>query len=72
MEANGGPKINRCGFAHLAFEVDDVEETLKHVLQEGGSQIGELVRTDYDDGRKAVFVYTTDCEGNILELQSWK
>ena len=23
------PKINRCGLAHLAFEVDDVEETLK-------------------------------------------
>lgn len=63
--------INRCGIAHLAFEVDDVEKTLQLLLQKGGSQVGELVRTTYDDGRKAVFVYAADCEGNIIELQSW-
>jgi hypothetical protein len=33
--------------------------------------IGELVYADYEDGRKATFVYATDIEGNILELQSW-
>lgn len=65
------PLINRCGIAHLAFEVDDVEETLRLLLQNGGSQVGELVRTEYADGRKAVFVYAADCEGNIVELQSW-
>lgn len=63
--------VNRCGLAHLAFEVDDVEETLRLLLQKGGSQVGELVRTTYEDGRKAVFVYAADCEGNIIELQSW-
>ena len=47
------PQINRCGIAHLAFEVDDVEKTLDILLQEGGSQIGEVVKADYDDGRKA-------------------
>lgn len=66
------PLINRVGIAHLAFEVDDVEETLKSVLKEGGSQIGEVVKTEYDDGRKAVFVYAADREGNIIELQSWE
>ena len=66
------PQINRCGLAHLAFEVDDVEETLELVLREGGGQIGEVVRAEYEDGREAVFVYATDCEGNIIELQSWK
>lgn len=66
------PQINRCGLAHLAFEVDDVEETLDLLLQEGGSQIGEVVKADYEDGRKAVFVYAADCEGNIIELQSWQ
>ena len=55
----------------MAFEVDDVEETLRNLLKEGGSQIGEVVNADYDDGRKAIFVYATDCEGNIIELQSW-
>lgn len=71
MLSAGAPQINRCGLAHLAFEVDDVQETLKRLLQEGGGQIGEVVNADYGNGRKAVFVYATDCEGNIIELQSW-
>lgn len=65
------PRINRQGIAHLAFEVDDVEETLKRLLQEGGSQFGEVVKAEYEDGRKASFVYAADCEGNIIELQNW-
>lgn len=32
---------------------------------------GELVETIYEDGRKAVFVYAADPEGNIIEIQSW-
>lgn len=71
MVSSEAPQINGCGLAHLAFEVDDVEETLKLLIQEGGSQIGEVVKADYEDGRKAVFVYARDCEGNIIELQSW-
>lgn len=63
--------VNKCGFAHIAFEVDDVKETLQKLLEAGGSQIGELVTADYEDGRKAVFVYAADIEGNIIELQSW-
>lgn len=64
-------RINQCGIAHLAFEVEDVEATLEILLQEGGSQVGELVKAEYEDGKKAVFVYAADCEGNIVELQSW-
>lgn len=71
MEPSENPCLNRHGIAHLAFEVEDVEKTLELLLQEGGSQIGELVKTEYEDGRKAIFVYATDCEGNIIELQSW-
>ncbi len=68
---NAGSSLNKCGIAHLAFEVDDVEKTLQLLLQKGGSQIGEVVKAKYEDGREAVFVYATDCEGNIVELQSW-
>ena len=68
---NNISQINRQGISHIAFQVDDVEEILKRLLQEGGRQIGEVVKAEYDDGRKAVFVYATDCEGNIIELQSW-
>ena len=68
---NSTAAINKCGIAHLAFEVDDVEKTLQLLLQNGGKQIGKIVRTVYKDGKTAVFVYATDCEGNIVELQSW-
>ena len=63
--------ISKCGFAHLAFEVDSVEKTLQLLLQKGGKQIGEVVKAEYEDGRKATFVYAADPEGNIIELQSW-
>lgn len=71
MQDNGKGVINRCGLAHIAFEVDNVEETLNRLLQAGGGQIGELVRADYANGKKAVFVYATDIEGNIIEIQNW-
>lgn len=71
MEGDTEHKINGYGLAHLAFEVDDVEMTLEKVLSAGGGAIGELVRAEYEDGRRATFVYATDPEGNILELQSW-
>ena len=63
--------VNTRGFTHLAFEVDDVAETLQRVLKAGGGQVGEVVTADYP-GRQAVFVYARDPEGNILDLQSWR
>lgn len=71
MEGNHVHPINAYGFAHLAFEVDDVAETLRQIMEKGGTTVGELVHAEYQDGRKAIFVYATDIEGNIIELQSW-
>ena len=65
-------EINRPGIAHIAFEVDDVEATLKEIIGAGGSSVGELVTAPYPDGLEAVFVYAKDPEGNIIELQSWR
>ncbi len=64
--------INSLGFAHIAFEVDDVKASLKEVIREGGGQIGEVVSVEYPGKVYATFVYAKDPEGNILELQSWK
>jgi catechol 2,3-dioxygenase-like lactoylglutathione lyase family enzyme len=64
--------VNAAGFSHIAFAVDNVEETLRAVLERSGGRIGEVVHAYYPDGRKASFVYATDPEGNILELQSWR
>ncbi len=65
-------EVNRPGFAHIAFEVDDVETTLELMIRAGGSQVGELVTADYPNNTEAVFVYARDPEGNIIELQSWR
>ncbi len=72
MEGDLAHQINAYGIAHLAFEVDNVPETLKKILAYGGGMVGELVCAEYEDGRKAIFVYATDIEGNIIELQSWE
>jgi catechol 2,3-dioxygenase-like lactoylglutathione lyase family enzyme len=64
--------INKPGFAHIAFEVDNVRETLKEVLAAGGGQVGDVVEAVYPEDIKATFVYAKDIEGNIIELQSWE
>lgn len=60
------------GFAHIAFEVDDVRVALTRLQQAGGSALGEVVTKQYETLGLATFVYARDIEGNILELQSWQ
>ncbi len=63
--------INRPGLAHLAFEVDDVEAAEDTVLAAGGGCVGDLVTTEIAGAGTITFVYVTDPEGNIIELQKW-
>lgn len=65
------PAVNRPGFGHLAFEVDDVHEARKEVEANGGGAIGEIVTLTTKVGTKVTWCYMTDPEGNIIELQSW-
>ena len=70
LPAPGPPASNREGYGHLAFHVDDVEETLNALLKHGGTAVGELVRTDLAGGQ-LTFIFAADPEGNIVELQNW-
>jgi predicted enzyme related to lactoylglutathione lyase len=63
--------VNRPGFCHIAFNVDDVYQAQKVVLQEGGKAVGEIVTLETSTGAKVTWCYVTDPEGNILELQAW-
>lgn len=65
------PAINRPGFAHLAFAVEDVAAARAEVLAAGGSTYGDLATFQTSDGREVTMVYLADPEGNIIELQSW-
>jgi catechol 2,3-dioxygenase-like lactoylglutathione lyase family enzyme len=67
----GAPVINRPGFAHIAFAVDDVSRARKEVIDAGGGIVGEIVTLQTATGAKVTFCYLTDPEGNIIELQSW-
>ncbi|MBK9714957.1 MAG: VOC family protein [Kouleothrix sp.] len=63
--------VNRPGFGHLAFEVDDVERARAEVLARGGAPVGEVVTLATATGARVTWCYVTDPEGNILELQAW-
>lgn len=65
------PAINEYGFGHIAFHVENVEETINEVLNNGGSTYGELIEKDIEGIGRLKVVYTRDPEGNIVEVQNW-
>jgi predicted enzyme related to lactoylglutathione lyase len=71
LEPRGKTAVNRPGFGHIAFSVDDVATAQQAVIQAGGRAIGEIVTLQTATGAKVTWCYVTDLEGNIIELQSW-
>jgi predicted enzyme related to lactoylglutathione lyase len=65
------PAINRPGFGHIAFAVEDVAAALAEVVAAGGRALGEVTRTDVPGRGALTFVYAADPEGNGIELQRW-
>jgi predicted enzyme related to lactoylglutathione lyase len=63
--------VNRPGFGHIAFSVEDVHAARTTVLQAGGRAVGEVVTVQIATGARVTWCYVTDPEGNIIELQSW-
>ncbi len=71
IEDKGLPQINQPGFAHIAFQVDFVNDAIEEFLSHGGSQLGESVTLTIANGAQVTLAYMRDPEGNIVELQSW-
>lgn len=63
--------VNRPGYAHIAFRVNDVAEARNRVLAAGGQIVGEIVTLQLSTGAVVTWCYVTDPEGNIIELQKW-
>jgi catechol 2,3-dioxygenase-like lactoylglutathione lyase family enzyme len=63
--------VNRPGFGHIAFIVDDVAQARQDVLAAGGNAVGEIVTHQPSPQSKVTWCYVTDPEGNIIELQNW-
>lgn len=66
------PAANRPGFAHIAFEVDDVAAARQAVLAHGGGDLGRIHTRPVPGAGTITLVYLTDPEGNIVELQHWE
>jgi predicted enzyme related to lactoylglutathione lyase len=71
MEEKPPPAANRKGLGHLAFSVDNVQEIIEKIIENGGRSLGEIVVRDVAGVGQITFVYATDPEGNILEIQNW-
>ena len=67
----GLPKANQCGFGHIAFAVENVDEALQAVIAGGGDAVGEIATGEVTGAGLIRLVYARDPEGNIVELQKW-
>jgi predicted enzyme related to lactoylglutathione lyase len=70
LEERPRPAVNRPGFGHIAFVVDDVAQARDSVLAAGGRAIGEIVTLTNAAGARLTWTYVSDPEGNVIELQS--
>ena len=70
LEARPPTAVNRPGFGHIAFVVADVPAARDAVLAAGGRAVGEVVTLGNAAGKALTWVYVTDPEGNVIELQS--
>ena len=69
---NAETLVNRKGFGHIAFKVDDVHEVLTRLLAYGGTQVGDVIETAIANAGQLTFVYAKDIDGNIIEIQHWQ
>jgi len=60
--------VNRPGFGHIAFVVDDVDAAREAVIAAGGGAVGRIVDVEIPNAGRISFVYVTDPEGNVIEL----
>ena len=71
LAEEGEKAVNRPGFGHIAFSVDDLQEALEEVLSHGCTAVGDVIILRPAAGKKVTWCYVRDPEGNIVELQSW-
>ena len=64
-------KPNQKGFGHIAFQTDEIHKLLDLALEKGANKIGELSEKYIDGVGLLTFIYISDPDGNIIELQNW-
>ncbi len=62
---------NKQGFGHIAFQVDNIIELLELALENGASKIGELSEHFVENVGLLKFIYISDPDENIIQIQNW-
>lgn len=70
LEERPRTAVNRPGYGHIAFVVDDVPAARDTVIAAGGRAVAEIVTLTNAAGARLTWTYVTDPEGNVIELQS--
>ncbi len=63
--------FNGFGFAHICFDVEDVEEVYDRFIRAGGSLVGKVVRYYPERDGSNILIYGKDPEGNGIEIRKW-
>ncbi|TEB13051.1 glyoxalase I [Pelotomaculum sp. FP] len=71
IERNEATSINKPGFAHIAFLVEDIRLICDKLLKNGGSMLGEIAKIKISGVGVLTIAYARDPEGNIVEVQNW-
>lgn len=72
MQEHNPIMANHLGFTHIAFEVENVSQTLNLAIDHGGKRLGQVTERRVEGVGMLTFVYFRDPEGNIVEIQSWE
>lgn len=64
------PCVNEPGYAHIAFEVEDIRAIRDEIIRAGGDDQGEITDFGTVDAPRLV-VYMRDPEGNVIELEGF-
>jgi predicted enzyme related to lactoylglutathione lyase len=60
---------NHHGIRHIAFTVNNMEETIEKINKMGGKPLGKTTTIELLGVGNLVFKYMRDPEGNIIEIQ---
>jgi catechol 2,3-dioxygenase-like lactoylglutathione lyase family enzyme len=63
--------VNRIGYGHICFQVNNVKAMQERILKLGGKKVGEVVTLSPSSSASVTWCYVRDPEGNIIELQRW-
>jgi catechol 2,3-dioxygenase-like lactoylglutathione lyase family enzyme len=65
------PQTDQPGYGHIAFAVNNIDQMIRKLEQNGGSLVGNRISTTIEGVGVIDVVYARDPEGNIIELQRW-